>query len=311
MNKAELIAQITGFDPDFFGTELGNDIKLQRMPEYALGGLALILQAAADKKNAAILPPRLKSPFNRRDFTVIVRIDNKGRMAQNGCGTPEYDGIVYKAEGIVSEGKLGLEQVEFYPSRQISNLSAVAGKPLRIQSGTIISDYATTASYLRQPNGELKFDDALINFRRLSGNISHEAFGDDKLNIPAEGPASYRFNGNWKRTAEIPADGSKSIEVKPFPFQNRLSVKRITEETQIRFDVTQSKTHSELVLKQFDGEATFSFLVLASSPKPETPPSGTIQIDLSSVEAGETNDIDDMAVALLALAPAEIFDSGT
>ena len=62
------------------------------------------------------------------------------------------------------------------------------------------------------------------------------------------------------------------------------------------------------MLKKFDDKTTFSFSVLALSSKPKTPDSGTILIDLASIEAGQVSDLDDIAMALLALAPAEIFD---
>lgn len=308
MNRTELIGQITGFDPDFFAPGLGNAIKLQKMPEYALNDLALILQAAEDKKNTAILPPR---PQNNKNSSIIVRIDQKGKMTLNECGTPEFGGIVYKAEGIVSEGKLGLEQVKFYPTRQKSNLSAVAGKSLLIQSGTVINDYKTTASYSRKPNGKLEFDHAFIEFPRLSRDVSGGDFIYDALQIPAEGPAKFKFNGNCKQEAEIPADDSKQIEIKPFPFKHLLGVKRSTGQDQIRIDIRHSIKHEEAVLKFYDNEDTLSFSVLTSSLRPETPPSGTIQIDLSSIETGEVSSPDDIAMALHALAPAEIFDSGT
>lgn len=311
MNRAELIDKITGFDREFFAKGLGNETKLQNMPDYALSDLALILQASKDHKETALLPPHPKSTFNRKDSSVIVRIDPEGRMIQNEWGSLEFSGTVYRASGIVSDGKIGLEQVDFCSSRQKSRLSSAIGKPLQIESKALTNYYETIASYVRNPNGVLEFDNALINFKRLSGSMSHEAFDNDELLIPAEGSANFRFNGNWKKETELPADGSKSIEVKPFPFQNHLSVKRMTEGAQIRIDVTQSRKHSEQALKRFDGETTFSFSVLALSSKPETPDSGTIQINLSSVEAGQVTTLDDVTMALLALAPAEIFDSGT
>lgn len=311
MNRPDLIDKITGFDTEFFAVGLGNDTRLKQMPDYSLNDLALILQAATECKEAVILSPHPQSSFDRKDSSVIVRIDKAGKMILNEWGSLEFNGIIYKASGTATDEKMRLRRVEFYPSRQKSTLSLSDEKPLAIQSQTRISDYETTASYSRKPNGELKFDSALINFKRLSGSVSHEAFDNDELLIPAEGPANFRFNGNWKKEAEIPADGSGWIEVKPFPFQNHLSVKRITGETQIRIDVTQSRKHSEQALKRFDGETTFSFSVLALSSKPETPDSGTIQINLSSVEAGQVTTLDDVTMALLALAPAEIFDSGT
>lgn len=307
MNRPDLIDKITGFDREFFAVGLGNDTRLKQMPDYSLNDLALILQAATECKEAVILSPHPQSSFDRKYSSVIVRIDKAGRMILNKWGSLEFNGIIYKASGTATDEKMRLRRVEFYPSRQKSTLSLSEEKPLAIQSQTRISDYETTASYVRDPDGKLKFDNALVNFKRLSGSVSHEAFDDDELLIPAVGPATYRFNGNWKKKAEIPTDESESIEVKPFPFQNHLSVKRMTEGAQIKIDVTQSKKHSEQALKRFDIETTFSFSVLALSSKPETPDSGTIQIDLPSIETKGTSGLDDLAMALLALAPAEIF----
>ena len=299
-----MIAEITGFDTEFFAVGLGNDTRLKQMPDYSLNDLALILQAATECKEAVILPPHPQSPSS----LVIVRIDQTGKMIQNKWGSPEFDGVVYRASGTAIDGKIELGHVEFYPSGQESTLSLRDGKPLQIQSRTRISCYETTASYFRNSNCELEFDNAMINFKRLSGSVSHEAFDDDELTISAVSPATYRFNGNWKKDAIIPADGSELFEVKPLPFQHKLAVKRITAENQVRIDISLAKNHEEGMLKKFDDKTTFSFSVLALSSKPKTPDSGTILIDLASIEAGQVSDLDDIATALLALAPAEIFD---
>jgi hypothetical protein len=308
MVKQELIAQITGFDTEFFAKGLGNDIRLKQMPDYALSDLALILQAAAEGKDAAILPPHPQSSFDRKDSSVIVRIDPNGKLTQNKWGSPEFSRIVYKAKGKRENETMRLNQMEHFPNRLLSTLYQPDDKPLRISSEAWVSDYKTTAGYIRDTDGLLKFDKATVDFLRLSGSVSHDAYNNDELCVPAKGPATYRFNGDWQKAKEIPADGSGAIEVKTFPFQHQLSVKRTTGKNQVRIDVTDTKKHSETVLKRFDGETTFSFSVLRSSTKPATPASGTIQIDLSTIEAGKISDLDDMALALLALSPAEIFD---
>ncbi len=309
MAREKLIAEITGFDTEFFAVGLGNDTRLKQMPDYSLNDLALILQAATECKEAVILSPHPQSSFDRKDSSVIVRIDKTGKMVQNEWGSPRFGGVVYRASGTAIDGKIELGHVEFYPSGQESTLSLKDGKPLQIQSTTKINHYETTASYFRNPkNGELEFDNAMINFKRLSGSVSHEAFDDDELTISAVSPATYRFNGNWKKDAIIPADGSELFEVKPLPFQHKLAVKRITAENQVRIDISLAKNHEEGMLKKFDDKTTFSFSVLALSSKPKTPDSGTILIDLASIEAGQVSDLDDIATALLALAPAEIFD---
>ncbi|MBI5356738.1 hypothetical protein HZB78_03945 [Candidatus Collierbacteria bacterium] len=311
MGKAELIKQIIGFDQFFFANGLGNDTRLKQMPDYILKDLALILQAASEKKDTAILPPRPQSPFDREKTTVIARIDHKGKMIQNLWGSPVFDGIIYQASGIAIREKIGIEQVEFFPSRLRSTLCQAGDKPLKIKSEASVKNYITTAEYSRDPAGELIFTEATVDFKRLSGSISHNSYINDKLLIPADGPASYRFNGNWKKAVEIPADGSKAVEIKPFPFQHQLSVNRTTDGNQILINITDAKKHSQPVLKSFDGETALSFSVLCSSAKPETPASETIQIDLPTIAEKKISHLDDIVMALLTLSPAEIFGRET
>jgi hypothetical protein len=308
MAKQELIDKITRFDPEFFAQGLGIAERLETMPDFVLQDLSMILKAAQEGKNTAILPPHPQSSFDRKETTVIVRIDPKGKMAQSPWGSPVFDGVAFQASGIAADGKLGLKRVEFFPDRLWATIHQSDDKPLRIKSEARINSYTATAEYARDPVGGVVFSEAAIGLRRLSGSVSHDAHSNDELRVPADGPAVYRFNGNWRQAVEIPADGSGAVEIKPFPYQHQLSVKRTTGEHQVRIDITDAKKHSEIVLQRLDSETRFSFSVLSRSLRPETPESGTIQIDLSDIEAGEVSLLDDTAIALLSLAPAVIID---